>query len=123
LSPAVAEALLTHPMRSERDLVFCQPGGGPLDPDNLVKRVFKKTVEDAKLPAHAFHALRHTYATLQIAAGASPKYLQEQMGHWSVKVTLDYYGHLWPSAFRGQADRLEALVFGQATAVGQTAVK
>ena len=42
------------------------------------------------------HQLRHTYASLMIAAGAHPKYIQGQLGHASSQVTMDVYGHLFP---------------------------
>jgi integrase len=41
-----------------------------------------------------FHDLRHTYASLLITAGEHPKVIQEAMGHSSIRVTLDIYGHL-----------------------------
>jgi hypothetical protein len=44
-----------------------------------------------------------------VAAGAHPKYLQAQMGHSSILVTLDLYGHLFPNANRGVLDDLDAL--------------
>jgi hypothetical protein len=43
-----------------------------------------------------------------VAAGAHPKYLQAQMGHSSIRVTLDLYGHLFPDANRGVLDALTA---------------
>ena len=43
-----------------------------------------------------------------VAAGAHPKYLQAQMGHSSIRVTLDLYGHLFPDANRGVLDALDA---------------
>ena len=44
-----------------------------------------------------------------VAAGAHPKYLQAQMGHSSIRVTLDLYGHLFPDANRGVLDALDAI--------------
>jgi hypothetical protein len=44
-----------------------------------------------------------------VAAGAHAKYLQAQMGHSSIRVTLDLYGHLFPDANRGVLDNLDAL--------------
>ena len=43
-----------------------------------------------------------------VAAGAHPKYLQSQMGHSSIRVTLDLYGHLFPDQLDEVADRLDA---------------
>lgn len=40
--------------------------------------------------------LRHTYATLLIAAGANPLTVKQRMGHSSITVTMDRYGHLFP---------------------------
>ena len=45
------------------------------------------------------HQLRHGYATRLIAAGAHPKYIQAQLGHASIQVTMDVYGHLFPGTF------------------------
>ena len=44
-----------------------------------------------------------------VAAGAHPKYLQAQMGHSSIRVTLDLYGHLFPDANRGVLESLDAI--------------
>jgi hypothetical protein len=43
-----------------------------------------------------FHDLRHTYAALLIAEGAHPRAMMERLGHSSVTVTLNTYGHLMP---------------------------
>ncbi len=45
-----------------------------------------------------------------VAAGAHPKYLQAQMGHSSIRVTLDLYGHLYPDANRSVLVELDRLV-------------
>ncbi len=95
-----------------RDLVFCRPDGEPLDPEVMVDREFRATARRAGLREIRFHDLRHTYAALQIAAGASPKYLQSQMGHSSIKITLDLYGHLMPDVEQEAARRLGAILFG-----------
>jgi integrase len=43
-----------------------------------------------------FHDLRHTFTTLLIDQGESPKYIQVQLRHASIQVTMDWYGHLLP---------------------------
>jgi integrase len=51
----------------------------------------------AKLsPAQSFHSLRHTYASLCVAAGIKPGKLSGRMGHANVRTTLDVYVHLFP---------------------------
>jgi integrase len=57
-----------------------------------------------------FHDLRHTYAALMVAAGAHPKLLQAQLGHSSINVTLNTYGHLFPDAFKDVGHSLDRLV-------------
>src|SRR5262249_52167309 len=55
------------------------------------------------------HDLRHTYASLLIQDGWPLKYVQEQLGHASIQITGDVYGHLVPGANRDAADRLDEL--------------
>src|SRR6266540_4146555 len=90
-------------------LVFPSPEGRILNDDNFRHRVFSPAVRRTKLVGFRFHDLRHTYAALMVAAGAHPKYLQAQMGHSSISVTLDLYGHLFPDANRGVLDALDEL--------------
>jgi integrase len=94
---------------NERGLVFPSPRGEILNDDNFRHRVFRPAVRRSRLAGLRFHDLRHTYAALMVAAGAHPKYLQAQMGHSSIRVTLDLYGHLFPDANRGVLDSLDAL--------------
>ena len=89
------------------DWVFCNEEGGPLDGDNLRHRVFYKTLAKADLRRVRFHDLRHTFASLLLQQGESPAYVKEQMGHSSIQVTVDIYGHLIPGANRQAVDRLD----------------
>jgi integrase len=61
-----------------------------------------------------FHDLRHTSVALAIAAGAHPKAIQARMGHSSISVTLDRYGHLLPDL-----DESIAATFGQELAAAR----
>jgi integrase len=56
------------------------------------------------------HECRHTFATLMVAAGVDAKALPTFMGHSSVRVTLDRYGHLFPGSEQEAADLLDACV-------------
>jgi integrase len=61
--------------------------------------LWKATVACAELPADLrFHDLRHTCASLLIAANVPVKVIQERLGHSSYKITMDTYGHLYPKA-------------------------
>ncbi len=112
LSNTAARVLRRHLLArqpNERGLVFLSPQGAILNDVNFRHRVFTPAVRRSKLTGFRFHDLRHTYAALMVAAGAHPKYLQAQMGHSSVRVTLDLYGHLFPDANRGVLESLDAL--------------
>jgi len=54
-----------------------------------------------------FHDLRHTFASLLLQQGESPVYVKEQMGHSSIQVTVDLYGHLIPDGNKQAVDRLD----------------
>jgi integrase len=84
-------------------------GGTQLDPSNL-RKTFNKLLTDAKLRRVRFHDLRHTYASLLLQQGESPAYVKEQMGHSSIKITVDTYGHLIPGSNRQAVDRLDERV-------------
>jgi len=89
--------------------VFTAPDGGHIDPDNFRSRVWTPTVAAAGLAPLRIHDLRHTTASLAIAAGADVKMLQTMLGHASAVMTLDRYGHLMPGRAQDVADRLDAL--------------
>jgi integrase len=63
-----------------------------------VRRVFKPALRRAQLPEIRFRDLRHSFASLLIAQGEHPKLIAEQLGHASVKITMDRYGHLMTRA-------------------------
>ena len=85
---------LVSPM-SKEDLVFPSPEGNSTCHDNMVKRHFDPALRRAGLRYVSFHSLRHTNASMRIQAGQNIKYIQTQLGHSSIKVTLDIYGHLF----------------------------
>lgn len=90
--------------------VFCHENGGLLDPDTLRKRVFHSLLKASGLRRIRFHDLRHTFASLLLQQGESPVYVKEQMGHSSIQVTVDLYGHLIPGGNKQAVDRLDGPV-------------
>ena len=56
---------------------------------------------------HRIHDLRHTYASLLIQQGESLAYVRDQLGHHSIKLTVDTYGHLAPGGNRAAVDKLD----------------
>lgn len=94
-------------------LVFSNREGRPLDLRNLTNRHFKAIVKSAKLPAHfRLYDLRHTCATLMLAAGVNPKIVAERLGHSTVMLTLDTYSHILPDMQEEATGKLEAALFG-----------
>ncbi len=139
--PAFLGAMLAGHMEtmpaSADALLFVSPGGGgarqkgdggPIRHSLFVRRVFKPAIvgdennqDETKrrkpaLPAEKhnlrFHDLRHTCASLLVAAGAHPKLIQARLGHASITTTLDRYGHLFPSVEAALADTLDATFNG-----------
>jgi integrase len=113
LAPTVRTALAKVASRFQAGLVFCGADGKPIDPDNFIHRDWVRVLRRAELRRIRFHDLRHTYASLLIAQGAHPKYIQAQLGHASIQTTLDRYGHLMPDTHAAEARKLDRLVFGE----------
>lgn len=65
--------------------------------DNLVKRRYKPTMKTAGVSGINWHSLRHYAVSTWIEAGLAPKTIQTFAGHNSLQVTMDRYGHLFPS--------------------------
>ncbi|MCP4968603.1 MAG: tyrosine-type recombinase/integrase [bacterium] len=108
LRDQLAEHLATCAGVSDNAVVFTSPNGEPLRRGNFSRRVWKPALERASLDLRP-HDLRHTCAALLIAEGAHPKAVQAQLGHSSIQVTMDRYGHLFPSAAEELACRLNAV--------------
>lgn len=80
---------------SPDDLVFPNAAGNPLMAPSFLTHHFGPARRSAGLSCR-FHDLRHSSVALAIAGGAHPKAIQARMGHASINVTLDRYGHLFP---------------------------
>lgn len=68
----------------------------------------RKAWETAGLERIGLHEARHTFATLMLAAGVNVKALSTYMGHASITITLDRYGHLMPGNEAEAAGLLDA---------------
>lgn len=88
--------------------VFTDTAGGPLRHSNFYRREFRPAVTAAGLPeALRFHDLRHTCVALLVAQGAHPLAIKERLGHSSIAITMDRYGHLFPSLDAALTEGLE----------------
>ncbi|MCF8111600.1 MAG: site-specific integrase [Desulfobacteraceae bacterium] len=88
------------------ELVFTVKDGNPIE-QNDIRRVFKRTLKKAGLREIRFHDLRHTYASQMLSLGESPVYVKEQLGHHSIQLTVDTYGHWIPTEKRCGANKLD----------------
>jgi integrase len=101
------EAFMKGKTSAAEDLVFPSKVGTVLDQSNLTNYQFLPCLERAGLRRFRFHELRHTFGSLLIQDGASLAYVKDQMGHSSIQVTVDTYGHLIPGADIAWVDRLD----------------
>ena len=87
--------------------------GRLVGPNNVRKRIFYRCLEKAGIRRVRVHDLRHTFASLLIARNESPKKIQTLLGHHSIQVTMDIYGHLYAEESRKVVDSLDGLPVGQ----------
>ena len=90
----------------EHGLIFCNLSGGFFNPGYILQ-LFKRLVRKAGLPDVRFHDLRHSAATVLIAAKVDLKVVSELLGHSSVAITADIYGHVLPEMQREVVDKME----------------
>jgi integrase len=100
LPPFLRDELAAHLAGRPHDpdaLLFTASHGGPLRHNLFYRRHYKPAVAAAGLPVDLrFHDLRHTYAAFCIASTADPYAVMRRMGHSSITVTYNTYGHLFP---------------------------
>ena len=115
MSPMLCKELRAHYMRSttKAGLVLCTSRGTPFNPDNVVKRKFQPAVKRANIGVVRWHDLRHTFGSLKVEQGENIYYVQRQMGHSSIQVTIDIYGHMLESRRPEAAAKTDTLVFGE----------
>jgi len=94
---------------SSNGYLFTSAMGDPVRHRNFMRRNYKPAVMAAELPEGLrFHDLRHTCAALLIANGRHLEEVKDYIGHSSIRVTSDRYGHLFPKARAELADALDA---------------
>jgi integrase len=113
LPPMLVNMLREHKLKTKGEFVFPTSEGNVQHHANILHRGFEpaqvaaKVVNDKGRPKYALHALRHFYASWCInrvedgGLGLPLKIVQERMGHSSIAITANVYGHLFPSADDG----------------------
>jgi integrase len=97
----------------EHDLVFPQDDGSWWNPP-AITLAFSRAVRKADVRPIRLHDLRHTHASLLLAAGVNPKVVSERLGHSSVAFTLDTYAHVMPGMQPEAAELFDELIYGSA---------
>jgi integrase len=124
MGPQLAKTLLRlrmkGPLRMRKhrwaempEWVFATRSGEPPDGQH-VRSIFGRVLKAAQLPKHFTpHCLRHTFASLLLQRGESPQWVQQQLGHASIQLTVDTYGRWLPKKpIQGGAMLLEKLTDG-----------
>lgn len=107
IASVLRDVLIEHKLRGTGELVLERADGLPFDPEPVTVRA-AKAWRAAGLDPLTLHEARHTFASLMIAAGVNARALTTYMGHASVTVTYDLYGHLMPGNENDAAALLDA---------------
>lgn len=92
--------------REVAEWVFADLKGLMLDREQL-RGAMNKCLEKAGLRRVRIHDLRHSYATIRLLRGHNPGDVSHQLGHSSIKITYDVYGHWLPGKFKNEVDELD----------------
>jgi integrase len=94
LSTYLGHATITKALRITTPARARSPGNGSATPPKIwACRAHARTLEEGQ-PQEG----HHTYASIGIAAGLNPKTLSTYLGHATITITLDRYGHLMPGS-------------------------
>jgi integrase len=96
--------------KNEHNLVFTSEVGTFVSLHNLQRRQFKPLLTKAKVPEIRLYDLRHSCATLLLAAGENPKVVAERLGHANIVLTLQTYTHVLPNMQQQATKRLAAIL-------------
>jgi integrase len=107
LADLLAQHMETIPVDPDT-LLFTSTVQTPMDWTNFRNGVWTPAVARADLAPLRMHDLRHTAASILIAQGCQAKFIQEHLGHSSITVTMDRYGHLYPEARNEISNALDA---------------
>lgn len=97
------------PAYEDSGRVFTYENGRQLRPD-LVSQVFGRVVKESKLTRIRFHDLRHLHASLLIAAKVPLAIVSKRLGHSTIAITADLYGHMLRDANREAAEAAASML-------------
>ncbi len=108
IPPMLIDELARAKETATNQLVFTNSKGKPIEWNNFINREFSPLLKLAELPRGKFHSLRHSYASTLVAAGEDLKFIQTQLGHSNLTMTLNTYSHLLPGKSAGAGQRIQA---------------
>ncbi len=123
LPPALVAHLRTHKAEQakqklsageaydDQGFVFAREDGRPINLDAL-SHTFRATVKDTRFEKFDVHGIRHSHASQLIKSGINIKTISERLGHSTIVITLDTYGHLLPGMDREAASVVDASLTG-----------
>ena len=115
LSALIGEHVGRFP--NDHALAFTTTEGAMLRRSNFARAVLKPAAASIGVPALRFHDLRHTHASLLLAAGESVPAVAARLGHASPLTTMRTYAHAIPGSERSSADRMDELFSSVPTTV------
>lgn len=98
--------VIDGPGESTATEIIFQRNGKPME-QGFIRRVFKTILTKAELKHRRVHEARHAFASHLLSQGVSPVYVKEQLGHTSIQMTVDIYGHLIPGSNREAVNLLD----------------
>jgi integrase len=97
LLPVLKEHEAETRLKFRSPYVFTSREGGPIDLDNLRKRIWYKTLKLARIRPRRMYETRHTFATLMLASGENPHWIARMMGHSSTDMLFKHYSRWIPN--------------------------
>jgi integrase len=112
MSTPVYEALKRQEAatRNLSDYVFCNKQGNPIDNKNFTERVWRPLLKHLGFDVRRPYQMRHTAATLWLAAGENPEWIARQLGHTSTQMLFKVYSRFVPNMTRQDGAAIERLL-------------
>lgn len=112
MSQLVYDALKAQHQASRElsEYVFCNQAGQPIDNQNFLNRIWNPLLRHLNLPHRRAYQMRHTAATLWLAAGEAPEWIARQLGHTSTEMLFRVYSRYVPNLTRQDGSAMERLL-------------
>lgn len=116
LAPELAAHKLRSGIRDDAALVFGSDAETPFEPSTVRRRAIAAwaAAELGDVEPIGLHEARHTFASVMIAAGVNARAIMEFMGHATITITFDRYGHIMPGARAEAAAVVDAYLEAEA---------